>query len=130
MNTRLVLTVAAVLGLLFGLAFLFIPTITLPLYGMGTSAAEVLLTRFFGSALLTIGLVNWLVKDIDYATLRPILLANLVGDAVGAIISLMGTLGSVMSSLGWSSVLLYLLLGLGFGYLYFMGQPANIRQRA
>jgi hypothetical protein len=42
----------------------------------------------------------------------------------------MGTLGGVMNSMGWLSVAIYLVLVLGFGYLYFMGQPVSIRQRA
>lgn len=130
MNTRTLLTIAAVLALLFALGLLLIPATIGPLYGFAGTPAEVLITRFFGSALLAIGLINWLAKDADYADLRPILLGNLIGDAVGALVAMMGTLSGVMNALGWSTVVIYLLLGLAFAYLYFMGQPVNIRQRA
>lgn len=130
MNTRTVLTVAAVLALLFAVGFLLIPATIGPLYGFAGSPAEVLITRFFGSALLALGLINWLAKDADYATLRPILLGNMIGDGVGALVALMGTMSGVTNALGWSTVVLYLLLGLAFAYLYFMGQPVSIRQRA
>jgi hypothetical protein len=67
---------------------------------------------------------------MEYASLRPVLAGNLVGDLVGLIVTVMGTLGGVMNSMGWLSVAIYLVLVLGFGYLYFMGQPVSIRQRA
>jgi len=130
MNTRTVLSVSAVVALIYAVLSLLLPTTIGPMYGLGTSPAEVLLARFFGVELLIIGLVNWLSKDAEYATLRPIILGNLIGDGVGVIVSVMGTLNGVMNSLGWSSVAIYLLLALGFAYLQFMGQTVSVRQRA
>jgi hypothetical protein len=130
MNTRNVLTIAAVIALLFAVGFLLIPASIGLLYGFTGSPAEVLITRFFGSALLALGLINWLARDADYATLRPILLGNMIGDGVGALVGMMGTVSGVTNALGWSTVVLYLLLGLAFAYLYFMGQSVNVRQRA
>ena len=130
MNTRIVLTTAAVIALLFAFGLLLMPAFMASLYGMGASPSEVLTARFFGTTLLAIGLVNWFARDMDYASLRPILLGNLVGDIVGLLVSAMGTLSGVMNSLGWLSAALYLLLALGFAYLQFMGQPTSIRQRA
>ena len=130
MNTRTVLTTAAVIALIFALGLLLMPASMATLYGMGTSPSEILLARYFGVALLAVGLINWFAKDMDYASLRPVILGNMVGDFVGLIVSVMGTVGGVLNSLGWLSVALYLLLTLGFAYLYFMGQPVNVRQRA
>jgi hypothetical protein len=130
MNTRTVLTTAAVVALLFAVGLLLMPGFMGQLFGLGTSPAQDLVARFFGTGLLAVGMINWLARDIDYATLRPILLGNLVADAVGLIVSLMGTLGGVMGSLGWLSVVIYLVLSLGFAYLQFMGQPVSLRQRA
>jgi hypothetical protein len=130
MNTRTVLTVAAVIGLVFALGLILMPAFMGTLYGTGTSPNQLLLARLFGSALLGFGLMNWMARDLDYSALRPILFGNLAGDVVGFIVCVMGTLGGVMNSMGWLSVALYLLLSLGFGYLYFMGQPVSVRQRA
>lgn len=130
MNTRTVMTVAAVIALVFAIGLLLAPAFMATLYGIGTSPSEILLARYFGAALLAIGLVNWLARNADYASLRPIIFANMVGDFVGVIISVMGTVSGVLSSLGWLSVALYLLLALGFAYLQFMGQPVSVRQRA
>jgi hypothetical protein len=51
-----------------------------------------------------------------------VLTANFLTTALGTIFSLIGQLGGVpgVNALGWSTVLIYLLLGLGFGYLRFM----------
>jgi hypothetical protein len=126
MNTRTVLTVAAVIAIVFALGLILMPAFMGTLYGTGTSPNQLLLARLFGSALLGFGLMNWVAKDLDYATLRPILLGNLAADAVGLIVCVMGTLSGVMNSMGWTSVVLYLLLALGFAYLYFMGQPVSV----
>jgi hypothetical protein len=130
MNTRTVLTVAAVIAIIFALGLILMPAFMGTLYGTGTSPVQDLLARYFGTALLAIGLIDWLARDMDFATLRPIILGNLIGDAVGLIVTLMGTLGGVMNSMGWLSAALYILLVLGFGYLQFMGQPVSLRQRA
>jgi len=43
-------------------------------------------------------------------------LLSLVGDAFGFIAALLGRLSGVLNALGWSTVALYLLLALGYGY--------------
>ena len=129
MNTRTVLTIAAVVAIIFALGLILMPAFMGTLYGTGTSPNQLLLARLFGSALLGFGVINWFAKDLDYTTLRPIMLGNLVGDAVGFVVCVMGTLGGVMNSMGWLSVALYLLLALGFAYLYFMDQPVSIARR-
>ena len=130
MNTRTVLTLAAVIAIIFALGLILMPAFMGTLYGTGTSPNQLLLARLFGYALLGFGLMNWVAKDLDYATLRPILLGNLAADAVGLIVCVMGTLSGVMNSMGWLSTALYLVLALGFGYLYFMGQPVSVARRA
>jgi hypothetical protein len=130
MNTRTVLTLSAVVAVIFALGLLLMPAFMGTLYGTGTSPNQLLLARLFGAALLGFGVINWAARDMDYSALRPIILGNLVGDVVGFIVCVQGTLAGVMNSTGWLSVALYLLLALGFGYLRFMGQPTSIRQRA
>jgi hypothetical protein len=130
MNTRTVLIIAAVVALSYGLATLLIPTIIDPLHGFGTSLQEVFLTRFLGGALLGLGVINWLAKDQDYATLHPILIGNLVADVVGLILSVTGTLAGTMNAMGWVGAVCYLVLVPAFAYLQFMGQPVSTRQRA
>lgn len=89
-------------------------------YGLGTSASEILIARFFGLTLLGLGVITWLGKDLTDASVRPIVTGSLIADVVGVIVALMGTLGGVMNSVGWSSVVIYLFLALGFAYFQFM----------
>ena len=130
MNTRIIFSAAAVVGLVFGLGLILAPTSMAALYGTEVTPALLLLDRYFGSTLLAFALMNWLARDMDYAHLRPILAGNLAGDIIGGLVTLAGTLGGVMNSLGWVSFGIYLLLVLGFAYLYFMGQPVSTRVRA
>ena len=130
MNTRTVLIIAAVVALSYGLALLLVPTIMNPLHGLGTSPQEVFLSRFLGGTLIALGVINWLAKDQEYATLHPILIGNLVADILGLILSVTGTLAGTMSALGWVGAAIYLVLVPAFAYLQFMGQPVSSRQRA
>ncbi len=120
MKLRTFLTIVAVVALLYGLGLLLLPSFMATTYGFGTSPSEILLARFFGVAMLTLGLINWLAKDLTGASIKPIILGSLIGDAVGAIVALMGTLSGVMSAVGWSAFVIYLLFVIGFAYFQFM----------
>jgi hypothetical protein len=120
MNLRTFLTIAALVALVYALGLILMPAFMNSTYGLGTSASEILLSRFFGVELLVVGLIAWLAKDLTGASVRPIITGNLIGNAVGTIIALMGTLGGVMNSVGWSAVAIYFLLALGFAYFQFM----------
>jgi hypothetical protein len=124
MNLRTFLTIAAVVALVYALGLILMPAFMASTYGLGTSASEILLSRFFGVELLVLGLITWLAKDLTGASVRPIITGNLIGNAVGTIFALMGTLGGVMNSVGWSAVAIYFLLALGFAYFQFMA-PAK-----
>lgn len=120
MNIRTFLIITAVVALVYGLGLLLMPVFMASTYGLGTSASEILLARFFGVELLIVGLIGWLAKDLPFSSLRPIITASLIGDIVGAIVALMGTLSGVMNTVGWSAFGIYLLIGLGFAYFQFM----------
>ena len=124
MNLRTFLTIAAVVALVYALGLILMPAFMASTYGLGTSASEILLARFFGVELLVLGLITWLAKDLTGASVRPIITGNLIGNAVGTIIALMGTLSGVMNSVGWSAIAIYFLLALGFAYFQFMA-PAK-----
>jgi hypothetical protein len=120
MKLRTFLMIVGVVALLYGLGLLLLPAFMATTYGFGTSASEILLARFFGVAMLTLGLINWLAKDLTGASAKPVILGSLIGDLVGAIVALMGTLSGVMSAVGWSAFVIYLLFVLGFAYFQFM----------
>ena len=63
MTSRSLLTITAVVAILYGLAFVLIPDSINAIYGVPSAPHTALYTRFFGSALLGFGVINWFAKD-------------------------------------------------------------------
>ncbi len=119
LNTLLVIN--AVVALVYAISLLVIPATLQGVYGIDSNASAQLMARFFGVGLVAVGLLSWLVRNsTDSSTQRAVILALLISYAVGVIVSLLGTLSGVMNAVGWSGVIIYLLLGLGFAYFLFM----------
>jgi hypothetical protein len=111
----------AVISAIFGLTFIFMPQTALALYGITLSAGGILIARLFGAALLEFALLSWLVRNAgDSEARKAIILAVFVGEVVGFIVALVGQLSGEVNALGWSTVAVYLLLALGFGYFQFI----------
>ncbi len=126
MNLTTFLAITAVVGILYGVAFLLVPEILLSLYGVATVPAAVLECRFFGSALIAWGLIAWLAKDSrDWVALRGVLAGSAVGQVAGLVVAIWGTVTSLMSAMGWSAVLIYLLLLVGSVYFLSTGARAQ-----
>ena len=120
MKPRTFFMIAAVVALVYSVGLLLAPGFMNSIYGFGVSSSETLLARFLGVDLLVVGLVLWLGRHLNSVSTRPIVTANLIGNVVGFIVAAAGTLSGVMSGFGWSAVLIYLLLALGFAYFQFM----------
>jgi len=84
--------------------------------------------QLFGAALLAFAVLTWTAREApDSDARRAILLAMFVGDCIGCVVALIGQFRGVMNALGWSTVVIYLLLAIGFGYFCF-AQPKATRQ--
>ena len=129
MNYRIMFALNAVAAALFGLGFLFFPARALGLFGTETFAATLWVSRFFGTAMLTLGLALWFAKDAsDAAVQKGMGIALLVGAFTGLVVTLIGTLSShaVIRANGWTIMVIYLLLALGYGYLLFLKPPSSV----
>ena len=125
MTYRNVLTVSAILSFLFGLGFMLMPGQLVTLYNVQLDDAGRFVGQLYGVTLFGFGVLNWFAREFaDGSVQRALLTANFLTAALGFLFSLFGQLGGVagVNALGWSTVLLYLLLALGFGYLRFMRQ--------
>lgn len=125
MTYRTVLTVAAVLSVLFGIGFMLLPGPLTALYDVQLDDPGRFVGQLYGVTLFGFGLLNWLAREFrEGSSQRAVLTANFVSASLGFLVSLMGQLGGVpgVNALGWSTVLLYLLLALAFGYLRFLRQ--------
>jgi hypothetical protein len=111
------LTFASVLALLFGICFLVAPAAALAQYGVDPTSATILMTRFFAAALLQTGVLLWLGRHVeDPHARRFIVVSGFVGSVVGAAIAVTGELAHTVNALGWSTVAIYVIFVLGYGY--------------
>jgi hypothetical protein len=121
MKLNSLLMIAAVIAAAFGIAFVVASGPLLALYGITLDKAGTLIAQLFGALLIGLAVVNWLARDMtDPQGQQAVVLGNLVGDAVGFVLILIGQLGGIANALGWVNVALYLLLALGFAYIQFM----------
>ena len=130
MNYRIMLALNSVIALLFGLGFLFVPTRALGLFGTETFVSTVLFSRLFGAAMLGLGLVLWFAKDVKEASMQKGLgIALLVTAVTGLIVTLLGTFASnaVIRTNGWAVMIIYVVLGLGYGYLLFLKRESALK---
>ena len=108
-------------AVLFGLGFVLVPGQVLALYTTETSASLDYVAQLFGGALFGFGVVTWAARNApDSEARRAILLGLFLGDVVGCVVALIAQLGGVVSALGWSTVVIFLLLAIGFGYFRFV----------
>jgi hypothetical protein len=115
MRPNTVFLVGGVLGVVFGLGFLLAPGVVLPLYGPTPDPTSLLMSRFFGVALFHLGLLLYLLREVRNPALqRLIATAGVAGSLAGLAVALMAVLGGLVNSLGWSTVLIYALLLLGY----------------
>ena len=119
MKIKTFLIINAVIAAVFGIAFIVIPEQLLLLYG-NTNAAMEYLGQLFGAALIGFAILTWLVRDSqNNEMLKAITLALSVSYAIGFVAALVGQLNGVLNELGWSTVVIYFFLSLGFGYFRF-----------
>jgi hypothetical protein len=124
MRLSTLLLIAGLLALVFGLGFLLAPRPMLTLYEMPIDPSVVLMSRFFGAALVQVGLVLYLIRDVgDLRTQRGVVIGSFIGSVAGLVVALTGQFWGLVNQLGWSTVAIYGLLTLGYGSIMF-GRPA------
>jgi hypothetical protein len=113
--------VNAVLAGLFGLALVLVPSNFFELYGIEDPADTLLFTgRLLGGAFITFAVLTWQSREAQDSTARKaVVLALFVGFVVGFVVSLIGQLNDIVNALGWSTVAIYLLLAIAYGYFQF-----------
>jgi hypothetical protein len=120
MKLKTLMLINVVIAGLFGIAFLIVPWQVLSLYGVQPSPVLNYLGQLFGAALFTFAVLTWEARKAVASDARiAIVRALFIGDGIGFIVALMGQLNHVVNPLGWSTVVIYLLLALGFGYFNF-----------
>jgi hypothetical protein len=124
MKLSTLMIVNTIVAAVFGLCFVFAPGHVTSLYSPEVGVTLRYVGQLFGAALLGFAVLTWVARNAPASAARhAILLALFVGDGVGFVLALIGQLGHVVNALGWSTVVIYLLLTLGFGYFAFVAKP-------
>ena len=81
------------------------------------------MARLFGAALLALGLIFWFVRDNSSESVRGVLIATGIGDVVGLVVVVMGTMAGTLNAMGWVAALIYLFGSAGCGYFVMARSP-------
>jgi hypothetical protein len=120
MNLRTLFSINTIVAGLFGLAFVIVPGPLTELYDIELTAAGLYVGRLLGAAFLMFAVLTWQSRDAQDSTARQaIVLALLVGFVVGFVASLVGQLNDIVNALGWTTVAIYLLFSVAYGYFQF-----------
>ncbi len=112
--------ITSIISLVFGLAFVFFPEKLFELYGDTVNEPMKYIGQLFGAAFLAIAVLTWSARNSpDNEARKAIALALFIGHGFGFVVALIGQLGNVVNALGWTTVALYFLISIGFGYFRF-----------
>ncbi len=114
----------AIVSLLVGLIFVIVPQRALLFLGTSeTYVSTISAMRFLGAALVTIGLLLWFVKDVADAGIQKNLgYALLASTVIGLVLVIVASVSqqAVIRSNSWIPVVVFVLFGLGYGFLLFL----------
>ena len=117
MDTRLYLTIAAAVAILYALAFLLIPVQASLFFSDFAEPRAVLYLRFCGAAVLAWGLIVWFARDFrDRDAVRGVLIASIVGLAANIILTVWATVQGWLNANAWGSTVVLVLLLAGAVY--------------
>lgn len=121
MRLRTFLAIAAALYAMYGLGLALVPATFMAVYGVELDSGGSLIARILGAALIGFALIFWWSRDEGVSDrLQAVLRASFVYNVIDLPIVLLATVQGVMSAVGWSAVVLHLLLASGFGYFGFV----------
>ncbi len=125
MKFSTLMSIKAVVCLFFGVGMVLLPVTLMSLYGATLDPTGAFMAQLFGQAFIVLGILLWLMRNTTEAsTVRAFSMSLFLGDAVGFVVSLIAVLNGVVNPLGWTTVALFLFIGLGFGY-FWLKPPAT-----
>jgi hypothetical protein len=117
MRLNTLMTITAVVAFLFGVGFIIAPAASLAFYGNTTDKVGLFLGRYLGASLLGLAFLAWLLRREPSKQVQIGFFAAMV---LGFAVSLYDAFAGDHNGLVWLNVVIYLLLGVGFGYFAFM----------
>ena len=123
MSVRLYMTIAAIVAILYALAFLIIPIQTSLFFSNFAEARAIVYLRFCGASVLAWGLILWFARDFEERrAVRGVLIGTIVGIAVNLIITIWATLAGWLNTNSWGTAIVLALLLVGAIYQISVGK--------
>ena len=116
----------AITSIFFGVGSVLAPQVIVSLFGATLNPAGMLMMQYGGAWLIGIGLLAWFARNAaDSEARRAIVLAFMICYSIAFVLALLSQLAGVLNALGWGTVVLNLLLAIGYGYFQFAKQQAD-----
>jgi len=128
MSYKVLFVLNALVAVVVGLGFLIKPDVVLPFLGVTEQyAATIWASRFFGSAMLALGLVLWFAKDADESVQKGMSWGMLISILVGLVLTIAAsfTSNAVLRQNSWILMLIYVLFGIGYAFMLFFKPMAK-----
>ena len=121
MKFQTLMIIKAIVCLVFGILILFAPGFTYSLFlGISLDPGGTFAARQYSASLFGNLMITWFARNAQESDARrAIILGLFVYDAIGFVVALLAQISGLLSPMGWSIVVLYLLLAVGFGYFLF-----------
>jgi hypothetical protein len=121
MKLKTLMIITSIIGLLFGLSFLFFPAWTEASYGVNLDMGGQYIARLLGSVYLGYAVLFWLARNSPNSETRhAIVVSAFVTMILGLILSIYDRAVGIENALAWSTVAIYLFLSIGYGYFAFI----------
>lgn len=120
MKLKNFLVLNAILFVPFGIMMLIMPATLFPMFGIDLDADGVLMARVFGSALMNLGLICYLIREEKAVAIgmKAVIIGNFLFHAIDAISTFVASYTGVMNTLGWMFMGLHFSLAVGFLFYF------------
>jgi len=116
----ILLLVAFIVELVFGIGFLIVPGPMLDPFGVILNATAATFARLFGSSLISISLILWFARRSDQSLLkRGVIYSLFAYYLISTVLLLQTEFSGLMNVLGWIVISIHLILLIWFGYFVF-----------
>ena len=123
MSYKVLFVLNALVALIIGLGCLAVPALVLDQFGTEKYESTVLVTRMFGMAAFTIGLLLWFSRSIsDFNIQKQMGWSMFITSIIGLVVTVIGVspASGVIRLNSWIPPVLFVLAGLGYGFMLFL----------
>ena len=122
MNTKILMTLSAIILALIGISLIFLPKEILDYLELSVSETLQLLMQIIGSFYFALGILNWMSKGSIIGGIynRPIAMANLTHFVIAGLALIKGILANPsISYVIWSIAIIYSIFAILYGIVAF-----------